>query len=291
MQELKVPTNLGNAAVNHPELRRWVVGLPGTVARLCDRWALTLEEPFEPGGTCSWVAPVRGSSSSSQVLKVAWRHAESRDEARGLRAWKGDGTVRLYDEECLGATTAMLLERCRPGTALGDLLSEDDQDDAIGSLLPRLWIQPMEGHGFRTLAEMCDGWANDFERGLADAPPYLDRTLAADGIATFRALSRQSKHAVLLCTDLHAANILAADREPWLVIDPKPYVGDRTYDALQHMLNCWHRLSVNPVALVERIAGVLDLDRTRLRSWLFSRCIKESLEFPALYPVARALAP
>jgi streptomycin 6-kinase len=38
-----------------------------------------------------------------------------------------------------------------------------------------------------------------------------------------------------LCTRLHVGNVLAAEREPWLVIDPKPYVGDPTYDVLQHV--------------------------------------------------------
>jgi streptomycin 6-kinase len=32
-----------------------------------------------------------------------------------------------------------------------------------------------------------------------------------------------------------------------VVIDPKPYVGDRTYDALQHMLNCTERLTRDPL--------------------------------------------
>ncbi len=55
---------------------------------------------------------------------------------------------------------------------------------------------------------------------------------------------------MLLATDLHAGNVLRAEREPWLVIDPKPFVGDPTYDALQHMLNCDDRLRADPVGLV-----------------------------------------
>lgn len=53
---------------------------------------------------------------------------------------------------------------------------------------------------------------------------------------------------VLLCTDLHAGNVLAAEREPWLIIDPKPHVGDPTFDTLQHLLNCDERLRNDPVA-------------------------------------------
>jgi streptomycin 6-kinase len=36
--------------------------------------------------------------------------------------------------------------------------------------------------------------------------------------------------------------VLAARRELWLMIDPKPYVGDPTYDVPQHMVNCDARL-------------------------------------------------
>lgn len=82
---------------------------------------------------------------------------------------------------------------------------------------------------------MCDQRAYEFElktaRGRSDAAPGL----AAGGIAAFRFLARPAQRHVLLCTDLHTGNVLAAEREPWLVIDPKPYVGDPTYDVLQHM--------------------------------------------------------
>ena len=69
------------------------------------------------------------------------------------------------------------------------------------------------------------------------------------GATLFRSLPSTASDERLLCTDLHAENVLAAQREPWLVIDPKPFVGDPTYDALQHHLNCQDRLVSDPVAL------------------------------------------
>ena len=96
---------------------------------------------------------------------------------------------------------------------------------------------------------------------------------------------------MLLCTDLHAGNVLAAQREPWLAIDPKPYVGDRTYDALQHILNCGQRLAAEPRGFVRLIAGKLALDPDRLLLWLFARCVIESVEWPALADIARRIAP
>jgi streptomycin 6-kinase len=90
------------------------------------------------------------------------------------------------------------------------------------------------------LAEMCAAWAEEFEQeyAAAGAADRIDPGLARAGIALFRALPETAGSQVLLCTDLHGGNILAAQRAPWLVIDPKPYVGDPAYDVLQHMLNC-----------------------------------------------------
>jgi streptomycin 6-kinase len=96
---------------------------------------------------------------------------------------------------------------------------------------------------------------------------------------------------VLLCTDLHGDNILAARRAPWLVIDPKPYVGDPAYDLLQHMLNCEDRLAVDPAALATRMAGLAGMDAGRVRQWLFARSVQESIGSPLMRQVARQLAP
>ena len=75
------------------------------------------------------------------------------------------------------------------------------------------------------------------------------------------------------------------------MVDPKPFVGDPTYDALQHMLNCPDRLHRQPTQFVARMAGLLGLDRDRLALWLFARCVQESHDQPWLADVARTLAP
>jgi streptomycin 6-kinase len=80
---------------------------------------------------------------------------------------------------------------------------------------------------------------------------------------------------VLLVTDLHAGNVLRAQREPWLMIDPKPFVGDPAYDATQHLLNCERRLKSDPFGLISRIASLSDLGSERLRLWLFARAAAE----------------
>jgi streptomycin 6-kinase len=63
---------------------------------------------------------------------------------------------------------------------------------------------------------------------------------------------------MLLATDLHAGNVLRAEREPWLVIDPKPFVGDPAYDATQHLFNCGARLRADPEGTISRFADCLE---------------------------------
>jgi streptomycin 6-kinase len=140
---------------------------------------------------------------------------------------------------------------------------------------------------------MCTAWAEEFEQqyAAADGAGRVDPGLARAGIALFRALPGTAEDEVLLCTDLHGDNILAAQRAPWLVIDPKPYVGDPAYDVLQHMLNCEDRLAAEPAALAARMARLAGVDVGRVRLWLFARSVQESTGSPLMRQVARRLAP
>ena len=196
--------------------------------------------------------------------------------------------MRLHAAEESEDTIGLLLERCRPGSPLAGL-PERRQDVVVAGLLRRLWSAPVAGFRFRPLQAMCDQWADEFEARMAAAPGLLDPGLAREGIALFRALPATAERRVLLATDLHAGNVLATQREPWLLIDPKPYVGDPVYDPLQHLLNCEQRLHAAPTWLAGRMADLLGLDPVRLRRWLFARCVQEAPDEPALADVARRI--
>jgi streptomycin 6-kinase len=296
--EFELPTNLVRAAEEHddPGSARdsWMASLPLIVDDLARRWSLDVGRPFQPGGVTSWVAPARNAAGEHLVLKVGWLHDEALHEADGLQVWDGRGAVRLFDALMAGQTSALLLEACEPGTGVSQVLPAPEQDTVVAGLLRRLWIEPPAGHPFRTLRSMCDWWADEFEQRYAAAGPrgpQLDPGLTRAGIELFRALPGTAERSVLLCTDLHPDNVLAAGREPWLVIDPKPYVGDPTYDPLQHMLNFPDRLVADPAGFAQRMADLLDLDAERLRQWLFARCVQESVDQPHLRTAATALAP
>jgi streptomycin 6-kinase len=119
---------------------------------------------------------------------------------------------------------------------------------------------------------MLDSWAGET---TSAARMWPDAGLVNDGLALFDALSRPSRDDVLLATDLHAGNVLRARREPWLVIDPKPFLGDRAYDATQHLLNCPDRLRADPQATIRGFADLLEIDHERVRLWLFARLAAE----------------
>lgn len=277
------PPRILSAACTSPERQAWLADLPHVVDDLVRRWSLALGPPFQPGGECAWVAPARDARGRDLVLKVGWRHPEAEHEADGLRAWWGRGAVRVHDQHVDGASDAMLLERCRPGTTLGEMRPGAEQDEIVAGLLRDLWHEPAPGHPFRPLTELCDLWADGVE-GEHDGDPGLVRA----GLELFRALPREQGPAFLLFTDLHAANILAHDGG-WRLIDPKPYVGDPCYDVLQHLHNgLAHR---DPEAMVRRMAVLTDLDPARVRLWAFAKCVVESAWAPWLGPVAAALRP
>ena len=286
--EFPVPRSLA-AAVAAEGREVWLDTLPGVVTDIERAWSLTVGQPFEPGGQTAWVAPAVTATGEQRVVKLGWRHYEAEGEADGLRAWAGSGAVLLYDVMEYPHTNALLLERCLPGRALS-LEPEERQDAVIAELLRRLRVAPPAAAGLRSLAEMCERWATQCDADLRAGRIPMEPGLAAEGVAVLRSLPGSAPDHVLLCTDLHAGNVLSAQREPWLVIDPKPCIGDAAFDVVQHLLNCTQRLHDDPVALVERVADLAGVDRDRARLWLLARCVMESPEEPGLAGVARRLA-
>ena len=289
--KLQIPTYLqASTDVGGPARVEWLAALPERVEELTARWGLDLGDPFEPGGNCAWVAPGTDRDGREVVLKVAWHHTEALHEAEGLAAIGGRGAVEVYAFEHLASTepgggpdgyasdtTAMLLERCRPGAELRGR-PEAEQHKVVTDLLRSIWAVDLPAENpFRPLSAMADDWVARAEERLAADPGRLDAGLASDGLALFRDLSRRGPTDVLLFTDVHAGNVLSGERRPWLLIDPKPYVGDPHYDVLQHLLNCNGSLQADPIGLLNQVAALAGLDAARVRQWLFARCIEESL--------------
>ena len=294
MTTIRIPRQLMDAVDedDYPDRCDWLAALPDQIDQIASDWSLELSEPYLPGGQCAWVAPAHNRAGDELVLKVGWRHREAEHEADALSVWDGDGAIRCFATRSFDDTTALLLERCTPGTQLKSALPEPDQDVVIAELLRQLWSRtPPADHPFASLQEMCDHWADNFELGLEADTRGLDPGLARAGVEALRGLPATADRSVLLCTDLHAGNVLSSKREPWLAIDPKPFIGDPAYDAVQHMLNCDQRLADDPASLATRMAALLDVDPDRVKLWLFARCAQESLYDVSMREPARRLSP
>jgi streptomycin 6-kinase len=286
---LIVPQQLASSCRRAAGGLAWLERLPDTVRALEDRWSVIAGTPFDGGeASCAWVAPATRADGTSVVLKLGLPHMEAEHEIAGLRFWKGDPTVHLIDaDEAIGA---MLLERCVPGTVLREL-PEPEQDVIIARLLRRLWRTPSESDVFRPLSDLMSHWADEVE---ASAARWPDPGLVRAGLQLFHDLPRTADSHVLLATDLHTGNVLHAEREPWLVVDPKPFVGDPAYDATQHLFNCAPRLSADPDATIDHVADLLGIDRERVRLWTFARAAAEprdDWQDPVRLTLARNLAP
>jgi streptomycin 6-kinase len=267
---LIVPERLAATCNGVPERSAWLERLPRVVRELQDRWTLSLGAAFDASDvSCAWVAPAVRGDGTTAVLKLGMPHMEATHEIQALHLWDGDPTVRLLDSDV--DLNAMLLEQCEPGTALRER-PVLEQDVVIAGLLRRLWRRPAAPHPFRPLSAMTAHWADET---MAAAPRWPDPGLIQAGLRLMAELSRPSSDDVLLGTDLHAGNVLQAQRGPWLVIDPKPFVGDRAYDATQHLLNCSERMLAAPYATIRRFADLLEVDDERVRLWMYARAAAE----------------
>lgn len=286
---LRISHKLAASCGKTPQRTAWLERLPDTLRELQRRWSLTLEAPFGSDDvSCSYVAPALRADGTRTVLKIGMPHMEGEHEIDGLRFWNGNPTVRLLAAD--DDRNAMLLERCDSGATLR-LLPECEQDIVMAGLLHRLWRSPSRPHRFRPLAALTAYWRHET---LAQAEQWADSGLVREGLRLFEQLPRNAPKQMLLATDLHAGNVLRSEREPWLVIDPKPFVGDPAYDATQHLLNCPQRLRSDPDRTIRRFADLLGVEHERVRLWTFARAAAEPREDWSTSDrttLARAIAP
>src|SRR5215218_608754 len=200
----------------------WVDSLRGLATALLEDWALT-EDGIAQHGYTALVLPVRTSDGVEAMLKISFPDEESEHEHLALQHWHGDGAVRLLRAD--PRRRALLLERLHY-----EKLTEIDDVEAcqvVAGLYARLHVPAPPQ--LRTLTGWVARWEAELAalpRGTAVPHRFVEhaRALAHD-FATDPATDGLMIHG-----DLHYLNVLAADREPWLAIDPKPVSGDPHFE-------------------------------------------------------------
>jgi streptomycin 6-kinase len=248
----------------------WLAALPAIVDGLLERWRCVLDGAVTHGGV-GLIVPVRQPAEDGDrraaVVKVSFPHPGNVAEPDAFEAWDGRGAVRLYarDDERF----AMLLERAHTST-LVQIADHDEVARIAGRLNRRLAIPAPPG--LPRLSERADEWDESLRRDSRAFTGAVPRAAVDAASATVRELGRQQPELVVH-GDLHTRNILRAEREPWLAVDPKGYVGDPAYDGGMLLKAHMFELIREPdpgkavLRLLEVFADAAELDDERVRRW------------------------
>ncbi|MEV6287084.1 aminoglycoside phosphotransferase family protein [Kribbella sp. NPDC051770] len=251
----------------------WLAALPGAIEQQCARRGLTIAGPLAHGSNAVVVPVERGSERFA--LRMAPPGDEVAEQTTALRWWDGRGTVRLYDADV--ARGAMLLE------LLGEPLDERPIGEAVevlGGLMRRLGVEgPADALSTQEIVQaraavmegQIAGQIGAVQRPRIEAVPlpYLRAALAvADELVSSSATAAVNG-------DLHSAQVLRGDREPWLVVDPVLYRGDIEFD-LGRIL--WTRLDeMAGDAEIRRcfdtVVRAAGLDHSYARDWVIFRTV------------------
>ena len=248
----------------------WLARLPRLVAQVITDWDLTADGTVMHGEVAV-VVPVRTRTGDHAVLKVGFPHAEAEHEHLALRAWAGAGAVRLLQAD--PHRSALLLEPADPGHDLHGL-PVVEACEVVAGLYGGLHRSPLPQ--LDRLSVHAARWTQELS-GLRDAQA-VPRRLVDQAIGLARSFAADpATDSALIHTDLHYANVLAAEREPWLVIDPKPLAGDPAYEVAPLLWNRWAEAVATGnlrAAVLERMFTVMDvaeLDEDRVRAWVVVR--------------------
>jgi streptomycin 6-kinase len=248
--------------------REWVRSLPALVERLVARWHLTVDDQPPLHGALGLVVLVH-RGRRPLVLKVSRRERSTENETLALRAWDGRGVMALLADD--PATGALLLERLDHTRSL-HTLPVWAAAEVAGSLIRTLAVPAPAG--VRTLADVAEDIAESLprrQRALGDPVP-AGWVRAACGYAAELGPAGEQ---VLIHADLHYGNVLAATRQPWLAVDPRPLRGAAEYSVPELI---WTRADdlrsdADVRTLLDVITTAGSLDAEAARGWVLTRAV------------------
>ncbi|MFC0601776.1 aminoglycoside phosphotransferase family protein [Streptomyces palmae] len=282
MTPIAVPEELAAHYAGYPAGPEWIAALPDLAAEFLERWELR-PDGAPAHGMVALVLPVRRADGAPAALKLQQVTEESAGEPLGLRAWAGEGAVRLLDHDADSGT--MLLERLDGRRSLASVPDAQAALLKLADLLARLTAVPAPA-GLRTLAAVTDAMLTALPGALPELHDADQRRVLENCAAAVREV-RGEPGDRLLHWDLHYANVLASlpgsGRGPWLAIDPKPLAGDPGFELMPALRNRWEDLAATgdiPRAIGRRfdlLTEITGLDRQRAARWTLARVLQDAL--------------
>jgi streptomycin 6-kinase len=262
-------------AVGGQAAQQWLDELPRLIEELSARWQLRLGEPFA-AMAYNYVAPASRVDGSAVVLKISPPAGEYADQALALRSFAGRGVSLLLED--WPEKQAMLIERLQPGHFIFDLEDDEVATREAAKVMRQMWTEPPAQNNLSTVR----GWGEGFKRvrelskmGKESFPQeLLDR---AEGVY-FDLLSSNGPDR-LLHGDFHHWNLISAQRQPWLAIDPKGLVGEAEYDLGAWLRNAFpadesiESLKAYTTRRINQFSAELGFDRQRVRAWGYSQSV------------------
>ncbi|MEV0897804.1 aminoglycoside phosphotransferase family protein [Actinoplanes sp. NPDC049802] len=236
---------------------------------------------LRPDGTLplsmNWVIRVRRADGTGAVLKMGVPESDHLgDEVAALECFAGHGAIAVlaHDE----ARGALLLEEARPGTPARALVPARDEvaTAALIGVIKRLHRPAPPTVPLPELADRRASFDGYLRRFPGDDP--LPRHLVERAGSLLTELCASATERVVLHGDLHHDNVLAAEREPWLAIDPHGVVGDPGYE-IGAMLYNPDPLDPDDTVLdlvparLEQLADGLGMPPERVVAWGFVQAV------------------
>ena len=255
--------------------RGWLNRLPVIIADCERRWSLTVRPPFAPL-TYNYVAPAIRADGTPVVLKVSFPDAQVQAEIAALRLFDGAGSVQLLAAD--PEKGILLLEQLRPGTPLSTLIDDEEATSIAATVMRQLWRPAPPEHAFPSIVRWTEGLGR-LRQEFGGTTGPLPRRLVEEAETLFTELIGSMGEPMLLHGDLHQDNILAAERAPWLALDPKGLVGEPAYEVGALLRNVAPQflaeadLRVVQSRRVHQLADELGFDRQRLRHWGLAQAV------------------
>lgn len=210
------------------------------------------------------------------VLKISKQVGDESHSGEVLKAYRGDGAVRVYESD----TGAVLLERLEPGEQLVNLVKHGRDVEAT-EILAKV-IAKLANHEAPIGCPKVTDWGRAFDRYLQSGDEQIPREVVEEAREMYDALASSQRQTMLLHGDLQHYNVLFNNERGWVAIDPKGVIGELEYELNPVLRNPIEfpdvfASRVTITRRLETLTTTLHLDYSRALRWSYAQSILSAI--------------